>query len=32
VFALWSRMSVLDYTVESEVECPDNDVNDATFV
>jgi hypothetical protein len=25
-------MSMLDYVVELEVECPDNDVNDATCV
>jgi hypothetical protein len=25
-------MSALDYVVESEVECPDDDVNDAAFV
>jgi hypothetical protein len=29
---LHSRMSVLDYTVEPEVECSDDDMNDAAFV
>jgi hypothetical protein len=30
--ALHSRMSELDYAIEPEVECPDNDPNDAAFV
>jgi hypothetical protein len=29
---LHSRMSMLDYTIEPEVECSDDDLNDATFV
>jgi hypothetical protein len=32
VHVLHSRMSVLDYTVEPEVECSDDDTNDAAFV
>jgi hypothetical protein len=32
VYALHSRMSVLDYMVELEVECPGDDANDAAFV
>jgi hypothetical protein len=32
VFALRSHMSVLDYIIEPEVECPDNDVNDIAFI
>jgi hypothetical protein len=32
VYALHSWMCELDYTVEPEVECPDNDPNDAAFV
>jgi hypothetical protein len=32
VHALHSWMSELDYAVEPEVECPDNDPNDAAFV
>jgi hypothetical protein len=30
--ALHSRMSELNYAVEPEVECPNNDPNDAAFV
>jgi hypothetical protein len=30
--ALHSRMSELDYAIEPEVECPDNDPNDIVFV
>jgi hypothetical protein len=29
---LHSWMSALDYTVEPEIECPDDDQNDATFI
>jgi hypothetical protein len=32
VYALYSWISALDYTVEAEVECPDSNMNDATFV
>jgi hypothetical protein len=32
MYALHSRMSELDYTIEPKVECPDNDPNDAAFV
>jgi hypothetical protein len=32
VYALHSRMDELDYAVEPEVECPDNDPNDVAFV
>jgi hypothetical protein len=32
MYALHSRMGELDYTVEPEVECPDNDPNDVVFV
>jgi hypothetical protein len=32
VFALHSQMSELDYAVEPEVECSDDDPNDATFI
>jgi hypothetical protein len=32
VFALRSRMSALDYSMEPEVDCPNNDVNDSAFV
>jgi hypothetical protein len=32
VYALHSRMSEFDYVVEPEVECPDNDSNDAAFI
>jgi hypothetical protein len=32
MYALHLRMSALDYTVELEVECPDDDANDAAFV
>jgi hypothetical protein len=32
VHALHSQMSELDYAIEPEVECPNNDPNDATFV
>jgi hypothetical protein len=32
VLALRSRMSMLDYTMEPEADCPDNDVNDVAFV
>jgi hypothetical protein len=32
VYALHSWMSELDYAIEPEVECPDNDPNDAAFV
>jgi hypothetical protein len=32
MYALRSRMSEFDYVVEPEVECPDDDLNDATFV
>jgi hypothetical protein len=32
MYALHSRISVLDYMVETEVECPDSYVNDATFI
>jgi hypothetical protein len=32
VYVLHSRMSALDYTVEPEVECPDDDPIDAAFV
>jgi hypothetical protein len=32
VHVLHSRMSALDYTVEPEVECSDDDTNDAAFV
>jgi hypothetical protein len=32
VYALHSQMSELDYAIEPEVECPDNDPNDDAFV
>jgi hypothetical protein len=32
IYILHSWMSALDYTVEPEVECPDNNPNDAAFV
>jgi hypothetical protein len=32
VYALHSRMSVFDYVVELEVDCPDDDMNDMAFV
>jgi hypothetical protein len=32
MYALHSQMSELDYAVEPEVECPDDDPNDAAFV
>jgi hypothetical protein len=32
VYALHSRMSALDYVVEPEVDCPDDDLNNAAFV
>jgi hypothetical protein len=32
VHALHSRMSELDYAVEPEVECPNNDLDDAAFI
>jgi hypothetical protein len=32
IYALHSQMSELDYAVEPEVECPDNDHNDAAFI
>jgi hypothetical protein len=32
MYALHLWISALDYIVEPEVECPDNDVNDAAFV
>jgi hypothetical protein len=32
VYALHSRMSELDYAVVPEVECPNNDPNNAAFV
>jgi hypothetical protein len=32
VYALHSWMSELDYAMEPEVECVDNDPNDAAFV
>jgi hypothetical protein len=32
VYALHSRMSLLDYTVKPEVECPNDDANNAAFV
>jgi hypothetical protein len=32
VHVLHSQMSALDYTVEPEVECSDDDPNDAAFV
>jgi hypothetical protein len=32
VYALHSRISALDYTVELKVECPDINVNDASFM
>jgi hypothetical protein len=32
VFALWLQMRVLDYTVERDVECLDNNVNGVAFV
>jgi hypothetical protein len=32
VFALCSRMSVLDYEVEPLVDCPDTDVNNVAFI
>jgi hypothetical protein len=32
VYDLHPQMSVLDYVVEPEVECPDDDMNDASFV
>jgi hypothetical protein len=31
VYARHSRMSEIDYSIEPEVECPDNDPNDAAF-
>jgi hypothetical protein len=32
VYVLHSQMSALDYTVEPEVECPNDDPNDAAFI
>jgi hypothetical protein len=32
MYALHSQMSTLDYVVEPEVDCPDDDPNDASFV
>jgi hypothetical protein len=32
VHVLHLSMSVLDYTVEPEVECPDDDLNDVAFI
>jgi hypothetical protein len=32
VYVLHSRMSTLDYMVEPEVECPDDDANDEAFI
>jgi hypothetical protein len=32
MYALHSQMGELDYTIEPEVECPDNDPNDAAFI
>jgi hypothetical protein len=32
VHALHSQMSALDYTVEPEVECPNDNASDATFI
>jgi hypothetical protein len=32
VYALHSRMGELDYSIEPEVECSDNDPNDVAFV
>jgi hypothetical protein len=32
VYALHSRMSELDYAVESKVDCPDDDPNDVVLV
>jgi hypothetical protein len=32
VYVLYSWMSALDYTIESMVECPDDDPNDVVFV
>jgi hypothetical protein len=32
IYAMHSQMSELDYAIEPEVECPDNDPNDVTFV
>jgi hypothetical protein len=32
MYALHSQMSALDYVVEPEVECPDDDANDTAFV
>jgi hypothetical protein len=32
VYALWSWMSTLHYTIEPEVECSDNNANDVAFV
>jgi hypothetical protein len=32
VYALHSPMGELDYAVEPEVECPDNDPNDVAFI
>jgi hypothetical protein len=32
VYALHSRMSTLDYIVEPEVECPEDDANNAPFI
>jgi hypothetical protein len=32
VYDLHSRMSALDYVVELDVECPDDDPNDVAFI
>jgi hypothetical protein len=32
VFALLSHMSALDYTMEPDVDCPDNYVNNTAFI
>jgi hypothetical protein len=32
VYALYSPMSMLDYTIEPEIECPQIDMNDVAFV
>jgi hypothetical protein len=32
MYALHSWMSELDYAIEPEVECPDNDPNDIAFI
>jgi hypothetical protein len=32
VYVLHSHMSTLDYMVEPEVECPDDDANDEAFI